>query len=203
MKRNKNTKAKERGTGMGKKAKPIILILVMALLVGGFYFYLSNKVKTASEDDAVTAVQDVLLKNLEKNYPPTPKEVVKYYSEISKCLYNEEYTDEQLAQMADKLLAIYDDELVANNPREEYIENIKKDVQKFKDDSFTISTFTPSQSTDVVYYTTAGRECAEIYCNYTIRSCSKYSTSQQRFILRKDIETQHWKILGFDGGAVE
>ena len=202
MKRNKNTKAKERGTGMGKKAKPIILILVMALLVGGFYFYLSNKVKTASEDDAVTAVQDVLLKNLEKNYPPTPKEVVKYYSEISN-LYNEEYTDEQLAQMADKLLAIYDDELVANNPREEYIENIKKDVQKFKDDSFTISTFTPSQSTDVVYYTTAGRECAEIYCNYTIRSGSKYSTSQQRFILRKDIETQHWKILGFDGGAVE
>ena len=183
---------------MGKKAKPIILILVMALLVGGYYFYLSNKMEALNEEEAVTAVQNVLLKNLEKNYPPTPKEVVKYYSEIAKCLYNEEYSEEQLAQMADKLLAIYDEELAANNPKEEYIENIKSDVKEFQENSYSITTFTPSSSTDVEYYTVAGRECAEIYCNYTVRSGSNYSTSQQRFILRKDVESGHWKILGFD-----
>ena len=86
---------------MGKKAKPIIVIVIMALLVGGYYFYLSNKVESNESKEVVTAVQNVILKDLDKNYPPTPKEVVKYYSEISKCLYNEAYTDEQLEKMAD------------------------------------------------------------------------------------------------------
>ena len=183
---------------MGKKVKPIIVIVIMALIVGGYYFYLSNKVESNESEEVVTAVQNVLLKDLDKNYPPTPKEVVKYYSEISKCLYNEEYTDEQLEKIADKLLAIYDDELAANNPREEYIESLKKDVADFKENSYTISTYTPSSSTDVEEYTVAGRECAELYCTYTIRVGANYSNNLQRFILRKDVETQHWKILGFD-----
>ena len=100
--------------------------------------------------------------------------------------------------MADKLLAIYDDELVANNPREDYIKNLKKDVEEFKDNSYTISTYTPSSSTDVKEYTVAGRECAELYCTYTIRTGAEYSNNLQRFILRRDVETKHWKILGFD-----
>jgi len=183
---------------MGKKLKPIILILVLALIVGGYYFYLSNKVESNESDEIVTAVQNVILRDLDKNYPPTPKEVVKYYSEISKCLYNEKYTDEQLEQMADKLLAIYDNELQANNPRDEYIENLKKDIADFKENSYTISTYTPSASTDVEEYVVAGRECAELYCTYTIRTGAEYSNNLQRFILRKDVETKHWKILGFD-----
>lgn len=183
---------------MGKKVKPIILIVILALIVGGYYFYLSNKVEPNEEEDIVTEVQEVILRDLDKNYPPTPKEVVKYYSDISKCLYNEKYTDEQLEKMADKLLTIYDDELAANNPREEYIESIKKDIADFKENSYTITTYTPSASTDVVEYTVAGRECAELYCTYTIRTGAAYSNNLQRFILRKDVETKHWKILGFD-----
>lgn len=183
---------------MGKKVKPIILIVILALIVGGYYFWLSNKVEPNEEEDIVTEVQEVILRDLDKNYPPTPKEVVKYYSDISKCLYNEKYTDEQLEKMADKLLAIYDDELAANNPREEYIESIKKDIADFKENSYTITTYTPSASTDVEEYTVAGRECAELYCTYTIRTGVASSNNLQRFILRKDVETKHWKILGFD-----
>lgn len=188
---------------MGKKAKPIILILILALIVGGYYFYLSNKVESNESKEIVTAVQSVILRDLDKNYPPTPREVVKYYSDISKCLCNEEYTDEQLEKMADKLLAIYDAELQANNPREEYIENLKKDIEDFKENSYTITTYTPSASTDVEEYTVAGRECAELYCTYTIRTGAEYSNNLQRFILRKDVKTKHWKILGFDVPVAE
>ncbi len=188
---------------MGNKAKTIILIVIMALLVGGYYFHLSNKSENSGDDVVVTEVQEVLLRNLETNYPPTPKEVVKYYSEISKCLYNEEYTDEQLEQMADKLLAIYDDELVRANPREEYIEQLKKDVESFRENSYTITSFTLSASTDVEEYTVAGREMAQLYCIYNIRTGAEYSSNQQVFVLRKDTETKHWKILGFDAAVPE
>ena len=68
--------------------------------------YLSNR-KVEQKDTTVTAVQNVILRNLETDYPPSPKEVVKYYSDISKCLYNETYTDEQFEQMESMMMSWY------------------------------------------------------------------------------------------------
>ena len=80
----KSTKANIRGGAV------IVLMIVVML---GYYYYLSNKEKEQQEQNPeLTVVQEVLMRNLETNYPPTPKEVVKYYSEITKCFYNEEYT---------------------------------------------------------------------------------------------------------------
>ncbi len=73
------------------KVKSAIIIVILVALVGGYYFYLSNYMKN-DDETIVTAVQEVLLKNLEDDYPPTPREVLKYYSDITKCLYNEDYT---------------------------------------------------------------------------------------------------------------
>lgn len=106
------------------KVKTAVIIVILVALVGGYYFYLTNVGKD-EEQTVVTAVQDVLLRNLENDYPPTPREVMKYYSDITKCLYNETYTEEQLEQMADKLLALYDEELAANNPRDQYLMSLK------------------------------------------------------------------------------
>lgn len=112
------------------KVKTAVIIVILVALVGGYYFYLTNVGKN-EEQTVVTAVQDVLLRNLENDYPPTPREVMKYYSDITKCLYNETYTEEQLEQMADKLLALYDDELAENNPRDQYLVSLKNEVQEF------------------------------------------------------------------------
>ena len=101
---------------MGKVKVGIIIVILIAM-VGGYYFYLSN-FRDTDEETVVTEVQDVLLKNLDTDYPPTPRELLKYYSDITKCLYNEKYTEEQLEQMADKMLALYDAELAENNPRD-------------------------------------------------------------------------------------
>lgn len=179
------------------KYKNIIIIAIIISLIAGYYFYLSNKEKK-QEETQITAVQEVILKNLDTNYPPTVKEVVKYYSEISKCLYNEKYSDEQFAQMADKLLAIYDEELAANNPREQYLKDLKEEVKNFENSNYTIVTYTPAASTEVDYYTVKGRECASIYCSYSIKKGAEYLTSVQIFVLRKDVSTGRWKILGFD-----
>ena len=69
--------------------KGIILGLIMAGLIVGYYFYLSNRdVEKKPSEAKVTAVQNVLLRDMERSYPPSPKEVVKYYAEISKCFYD-------------------------------------------------------------------------------------------------------------------
>lgn len=179
------------------KLKGIIIAVVLVALVAGYYFYVSN-VDKAKDETAVSAVQDVLLRNLENDYPATPKELIKYYCDISKCLYNESYTDEQLEQMADKMLALYDDELAENNPREQYIADLKADVKEFADSNYAIISYTTSSSTDVEEYTYEGRKCAKLYCTYSIKTGADYVSSKQVFVLRKETGTGHWKILGFD-----
>ena len=179
------------------KVKSAIIIVILVALVGGYYFYLSNYMKN-DDETIVTAVQEVVLKNLEDDYPPTPREVLKYYSDITKCLYNEDYTEEQLGQMADKLLALYDEELAANNPREQYIKDLKEDVDEFLQSGYSIFSYQTSKSTDVEEYTYEGRRCAKMYCIYSVQTGADYKSSKQIFILRKETETGRWKILGFE-----
>lgn len=179
------------------KIKGVIIAVVLVAIVAGYYFYVSNVGKTEDET-VISAVQDVLLRNLDNDYPATPKELIKYYCDISKCLYNENYTDEQLERMADKMLALYDDELAENNPREQYIADLKADVKAFSDKNYSIISYTTSSSTDVEEYTYEGRKCARLYCTYSIKSGADYVSSRQVFVLRKETGTGHWKILGFD-----
>lgn len=179
------------------KLKGVIIAIILAALVGGFYFYVSNVGKN-DEEVVVSAVQDVLLRNLENDYPSTPRELIRYYGDITKCLYNEKYTEEQLAQMADKMLALYDDELAENNPRDQYLVELKEDVKEFADKNYTIVSYTTSSSTDVEEYTHEGRKCASLYCIYSIKSGADYVSSKQVFVLRKESGSGHWKILGFD-----
>ncbi|EOS52195.1 hypothetical protein C809_00962 [Lachnospiraceae bacterium MD335] len=179
------------------KLKGVIIAVVLVALVGGFYFYVSNIGKD-NDDVVVSAVQNVLLRNLDNDYPATPKELVKYYGDITKCLYNENYSEEQLAQMADKMIALYDDELAENNPRDQYIVDLKAAVKDFSDKNYTIISYTTSSSTDVEEYTHEGRKCASLYCTYSIKTGADYVSSKQVFVLRKESGTGHWKILGFD-----
>lgn len=194
----------DKGENMGKtKVRTIIIIVVAAMLAAGYYFYLSNKTPKEKEETQITAVQNILLKDLDTDYPPTPKEVVKLFSEISKCLLNEEYSDEQLEGMADQLLKIYDEELCLENPRDQYIKSLTSYVNDAKENGYAISTYTPSNSTDVEFFRKDGRECAKLYCTFTIRTGANYSSTRQVFVLRKETGTNHWKILGFDTENVQ
>ena len=102
--------------------KGILIGLVLIALVAGYYFYLSNrKPKEAAEDTetTVSVAQQLLLKNIDDDYPPTPREVLKLYSDITVCFYSEEYTDEELTQLALQIEKLYDEELIAKLRRGE------------------------------------------------------------------------------------
>ena len=84
--------------------KGIILAAVMLLLIVGYYYYLSNRNVSQAEDadrelQTLTATQEVLTRDLETNYPPTPREVIKYFSQITQCFYNEDNTEEEIEQL--------------------------------------------------------------------------------------------------------
>ena len=181
--------------------KGIVVVIILAVLVLLYYYHLSNKQAPPSEDEYVqsTAVQEVLGRNLIVNYPPTPKEVVRYYSEISKCFYNEEYTEEELEELAKQAQGLYDDDLIANKSWEQYLEDLQIDIQTFEQLNYTIESYSLSSSIDIENskFKQDGYEWARVYCNYTLRQGTERIYSSEVFILRKD-EDGHWKIFGWD-----
>lgn len=185
----------------GNILKIIIIFAVLALLVGGYYFYLSNKKRPVNEEPDVqsTAVQEVLMRSLEHNYPPTPKEVVKYYSEITKCFYNESYTDDELVELAVQAQGLYDAELIANKSQELYLADLRADVIEMKNKNCTISSYTTSSSVDIENskFTQDGYEWAKVYCYYTLKAGGETSMTTELFLLRKD-ENGYWKIYGWE-----
>ena len=65
------------------------LVCVAILIV---YFVLNQKANDdifSKKENVSTEVQNILSKDLEGNYPATVREVVRLYSRISKCYYNE------------------------------------------------------------------------------------------------------------------
>lgn len=181
--------------------KVIVIFVVLALLIGIYYFRISNRTRQADEEKDVqsTAVQEVLLRNLSNNYPPTPKEVVRYYSEISKCFYNESYSEEELVLLAEQAQGLYDEELIANKTQEQYLMDLKADILEFQEAGYTISSYTTSSSVDIENskFKQDGYEWARVYCYYTLKTKSGTARTTERFLLRKD-SSGYWKIYGWE-----
>ncbi len=178
--------------------KGFIVIIILLCLILGYYYYLSNKKAADSvvEQVKVTAVQEALMRNLETNYPPSPREVIKYYGQVTQCFYNETYADEEFRELALKIQGIYDDELNANKTQEQYLSDLQWDISNMRNQEIVISSYAPASSTDVEYFSVDGFDWAKIRCSFTMRKGTNLGSSNEIFLLRKDADG-HWKIYGW------
>lgn len=181
---------------MRKGPKSAAVLAVMVITVFALYYYLVNKVDRSSPEVETTAVQDVLLRNLETDYPPTVREVIKYYNEIMNCYYKEKPTEEELKKLADKAMELYDAELINFQSEEQYLEDLKAEIDAYSATETVLSHVALSSSTAVDYYTYNGRECAQIRCIYTMRQKTQLMTIKEVYVLRRD-DAGRWKILGW------
>ena len=179
-----------------KGTKGMVITLILILLVVGYYYYLSNRDFSKEDDVVITEVQDILLRDLNRNYPPSPKEVVKFFLETTKCMYNETLSDTDASAMAEKIQEIYDDELVANKPQEKYMKDLKSEITDFQGGSCSIVNYSTSASTDVEYFEEDGYSFARLYGTLYLRVEKELKSLEQVFLLRKD-ENNHWKIYGW------
>lgn len=188
-----------------KVAKTSILMMVIVVLIVGYYYYLStrnekaNSTQAAEEtaSNAMTPVQELLAMAKYKEYPTTPVQVVKYYNEVTKCYYNETYSDAELEELAKLALSLCDDEFAANQSFDLYMSSLKRDIEVFKSGNITIYDAQVTPSTDVEYFEHNGDQCARLYCLYTLKSGTMYQTTREIYIMRKDLQS-HWKIMGFE-----
>lgn len=194
MSRTGAKKKKDNKTAL--KSGVVILLLVASMI--GYYYYLSNRQQAKEPVNVeMTAAQKLISRNLDTNYPPTPKEVVRFYSELTTCFYNEEYTDGELEQLADKARQLFDAELAQKNEWGQYIIGLKNDIDAYKEKSIRITNYSIPASTDVYEFEEDGFLFARLYCTYTLSNGTNKQQIEEVFLLRKD-EKKHWKIYGWD-----
>lgn len=187
-----------------KKATPklIITFICLMVLLVGYYAYLSNKEREEKAEAALSATQETLSRNLQKDYPPTPKEVIKYYNEIVKCLYNEEITEDEIDALGQKARELYDEELLEANDLGSYTLRLRQDVQTYKDSQRHIVTAIVASSTNVDFFEEDGFSFARLTSSYNIveGEGKDSNITRQVYLLRKD-EKNRWKIYGWEDAA--
>ncbi|MBE5891157.1 MAG: hypothetical protein E7282_09365 [Lachnospiraceae bacterium] len=179
-----------------KKTGIIVLsaILVVMVVVGGYYGIIRSRQTANTEEQKLTEVEKINTRDLAKNYPSTPREVVKFYNRIITAYYAEKYTDEELSAMAEQARRLFDSELQDNNPQSVYLESVKADIEAYKSASKLISQSDVCDSDDVLYMTDKEDKIAYVSSSYFIKEGSNFSRTHEMYVLRKDTEG-NWKIL--------
>ena len=170
---------------------------MLIVAVVAYFAYLSNKSRGVEDEAAMTAVKLVLSRDLENNYPPTVKEVMKYYADIQKCLYSQECLDEEAEQLGMKARALFDDELLAANDVTNHLLALKSEITSFQEDSRQITAASVASSANVDTFTEDGYEFARIHCIYTVLDGGQSNLVDMVYLLRRD-GNRRWKIYGWD-----
>lgn len=180
-----------------KIVKIAIITIICAVLILCYYYYLMHRDKNGAQnqDDKRTAIEKCLDRDLDYDYPKTPREVVKYFNEIQMCLYNEQPSDDQLKKLADQQFKLLDKELQDNNPALQYYENIRQDVKSYRAVECIIVSAVLCSSDEVTYKNDENKgECAFVTCSYLLRDRNGATPMNQMYVLRKD-ENGNWRIL--------
>lgn len=182
-----------------KKIRNLVIGIVCITLVVGLYYYVINREPSAAKKESeLSEIQTLILKDLEgKSYPETPRSVIKLYTRIQRCFYNDEYTEEEFKQLSKQARNLMDQELLNKNPEEVYNASLQSEVTDYKENSRTISSITLSDSNDVIYKKVDGNECAYVKASYFIREGKGFYRTAQKYVLKKG-EDDKWKILGFE-----
>lgn len=184
--------------GRGK----VIFIMFTALLVFLAVFYFIANGKRQEPMTKLSATEATVQKDLSINYPQTPKAVVRYYAELSQCMYDPTNTDEEVEAIARQSRELFDEELKSQQSDDDYLQSLKNTIAGFLQDNRRIVSFTITPSSEVVYNTLDIGEVASLYCTYTMQKGSVSYSDPEHFLLRKDGDGR-WKILGWQSASLD
>lgn len=170
----------------------VVMLLVAALIIYAFFQMLKSRNQEGPKER--TEVEKLLERDLEKSYPANAREVIKFYNRIMKSFYNEELSEEELSGLADQMRILFDVELLKYNPADVYLENLKADIDAYKEAKRTIISITLQDYSDIRFETKGEERTATLLCYYLMKEGTMSRKSYIRYYLREDEEGK-WRIL--------
>lgn len=186
---------------MSNAAKKISSIIggILILTIIALLFYMDwtrkNSEEKAASNKTLTEAEKLLERDMDQNYPETPREVAKYYSSITKALYSG-LKDEEVDALAKRILVLYDEEFLQNNPEDKYLKDLYSDIAAWNNEKRKITNYLLVNEDQEDKVEMDGREYATVFVSYFILEDGKASETR-KFLMRKS-EDGKWKILGWD-----
>ena len=179
-----------------KNVRVIVIAVACILVICGGFFLFSQSLNSGNPDE-LTEVEKVLVKDLEKDYPKTPREVVKFYNRIVQCYHSESLKKDDLGKLVDQMMLLWDKDMLAKNPRDAYYAAVVADIDLYKQTKKSITSITICDTNEVDYVTDDrnGDKLAFVDTTYFVNTDGKFTNSYMRVGVRQD-EDGNWKIIG-------
>ena len=185
----------------GKKLAQLIgsLCLIVVVVLGVFLgLVLKQKDNVFSKGEKPnTEAQNILSKDIDRNYPATVREVVRLFSRISKCYYNEKISEEEFKRLVEMQRKMFDAEFLDNNPLDTFTNNLAAEIDAAKAKENKISTYRVQKQSSVNTWLDGENHFASIIASFTMSTKGEAPTRTfEEFLLRED-ENGRWKIVGW------
>lgn len=185
----------------GKKLARLVgsLCLIVTVVLGLFLAL------NLGEDDGIfskkekqnTEAQNILAKDIDRNYPATVREVVRLYARISKCYHNETVSEEEFLRLVEFQRKLFDEEFLNNNPLDTFTNNLSMEIEAAKSRKYQMVQWRVQQESRVETWEAGDNHFSSIIASFTMSEKEKgYSRTFEEFLLRKD-EKERWKIVGW------
>jgi hypothetical protein len=181
-----------------RTTKTIGFMLLFSVLVISVFLIVRTRTSSVSEDSvsSMSEVEKLISKDIEGNYPSSPKEVLKMYNKLTKNMHNEDLEDGQLEKLVEQMRLLFDEELLASKDYDNTLLDMKVEISDFKKMNQIIMSYTIESSSSVVYWESEEKEYASMVSSYTMKKDADYSKVFEEFAFRKDADGK-WKILGW------
>lgn len=185
----------------GKKLAQLIgTLCVIVTVVFGIFLALNLREDNSvfsKEEKKNTEAQNILAKDIDRNYPATVREVVRLFSRISQCYHNQEISEEEFTELAEMQRKLFDEEFLENNPSETFKNNLSSEMEAAKARKYQMVTWRVQKQSSVKNWQDGENNFASIVASYTMTEKTEgYTRTYEEFLLRED-EKGRWKIVGW------
>ena len=175
----------------------VFLVLLSAVVIGIYLKITGNKEDVTPEINAETPEADILIKrDMYFDYPQTPREVLRLYCRITKCLYNDDLSDQQITDLVRQVRLLYSDKLLENNDESEQIAFIKNDRSEYKKENKVIFSYTIDSALNTEYIDTTEGKTALLKLYFTLQAGAQMDRAYEIFSMVED-ENGKWKIAAW------
>lgn len=179
----------------GKKVRKILILTLSAALIIGLYYFCSRKEKDNNDKISANDPYSIIVsRDLELNYPSTPKAVVTFYSDIMQQMYNSKIDDDKIEALAKQARGLFDLELLALNEYDAYLANLMVERDVYKKAGRYISGYEVEHGYNIEYISYKGAEYAKVNAKYYVREGGNLIYTYHEYTLRED-EDGKWRIL--------
>jgi len=183
-----------------KNKKHIAEIITIALVVVAILavFFVVVRIKNNGEKKPAnqTEAEKILERDLDRNYPFTPREVMKLYCRVLKCIQNEELTDSEITDLVIFQRQMFDDEFLAANPEGQYVASVAQSRLDARKIPSTMTSYKVELDSGVDKWTAKDGEFAKLVVYFSMKNANSYESFYQEYLLRKD-DKGRYKIVGW------